>query len=81
MLYGFSPPRNCATLVRTSAVSKEVHLLRYCLLSSHLHLLLETPQGNLFKFMQPLQTSFTLSFNRRHRQSGHVFEQRCRDPF
>ncbi len=26
--------------------------------------------------MQPLQTSFTLSFNRRHRQSGHVFEQR-----
>ncbi len=55
---------------------KEVRLLGYCLLSNHLHLLLETPQGNLSKLMQPLQTSFTLSFNRRHRQSGHVFEQR-----
>ena len=42
---------------------KEVRLLGYCLLSNHLHLLLETPQGNLSKLMQPLQTSFTLSFN------------------
>ena len=55
---------------------KEVHLLGYCLLSNHLHLLLETPQGNLSKLMQPLQTSFTLSFKRRHRYSGHIFEQR-----
>lgn len=55
---------------------KEVNLLGYCLLSNHLHLLLETPQENLSKLMQPLQTSFTLSFNRRHRHTGHVFEQR-----
>ena len=55
---------------------KEVHLLGYCLLSTHLHLLLETPQGNLSKLMQPLQTSYTLFFNRRHRHTGHVFEQR-----
>ena len=26
--------------------------------------------------MQPFQTSYTLYFNRRHRRSGHVFEQR-----
>jgi REP-associated tyrosine transposase len=55
---------------------KEVSLLCYCLLSNHIHLLVETPQGNLSKMMQPFQTSYTLYLNRRHRRSGHVFEQR-----
>ena len=31
---------------------KEVSLLCYCLLSNHIHLLLETPQGNLSKMMR-----------------------------
>jgi REP-associated tyrosine transposase len=55
---------------------KEVHLLAYCLLTNHAHLLLETPKGNLSKMMQPFQTSYTVYFNKRHRRSGHVFEQR-----
>jgi REP element-mobilizing transposase RayT len=55
---------------------KEVELLCYCLLSNHVHLLLETPRGNLSKMMQPFQTSYTVYFNRRHRHTGHVFEQR-----
>ena len=55
---------------------KEVHLLCYCLLSNHVHLLLETPQGNLSRMMQAFQTSYTVSWNRRHRYTGHVFEQR-----
>ena len=57
-------------------VTKEVKLLCYCLQSNHVHVLVETPKGNLSKFMQPLQTSYTVHFNRRHRHSGHVFEQR-----
>ena len=55
---------------------KEVELLCYCLLSNHIHVLLETPEGNLSKMMQPFQTSYTVYFNRRHGRSGHVFEQR-----
>src|SRR5262245_55167178 len=55
---------------------KEVHLLCYCLLSNHVHLLLETPQGNLSRMMQAFQTSYTVSWNRRRRYTGHVFEQR-----
>jgi putative transposase len=55
---------------------KEVDLLAYCLLSNHVHLLLETRKGNLSKMMQPFQTSYTVYFNKRHQRSGHVFEQR-----
>jgi REP element-mobilizing transposase RayT len=67
--------RYLAKLVRYCEL-KEVSLLCYCLLSNHIHLLVETPQGNLSKMMQPFQTSYTLYLNRRHRRSGHVFEQR-----
>ena len=55
---------------------KDVELLCYCLLTNHVHLVLETPQGNLSKMMQAFQTSYTVYFNKRHGRSGHVFEQR-----
>ena len=55
---------------------KKVDLMAYCLMSNHVHVLLETPEGNLSKMMQALQTSYTLYFNRRHGRTGHVFEQR-----
>ena len=55
---------------------RDVELLCYCLLGNHVHLLLETPKGNLAQFMQPLQTSYSVYFNKRHGRSGHVFEQR-----
>jgi hypothetical protein len=35
-----------------------------------------TPGGNLRKFMQRLNTAYTVSFNRRHRRSGHLFQGR-----
>jgi putative transposase len=55
---------------------KKVDLLAYCLMSNHVHVMFETPEGNLSKMMQAFQTSYTLYFNRRHGRSGHVFEQR-----
>ena len=55
---------------------KSVDLLAYCLLSNHLHLLVETPEGNLSKMMQAFQTSYTIYFNKRHGRTGHIFEQR-----
>jgi putative transposase len=65
-------------LERLSLYCKEkaVELLCYCLLTNHVHLVLETPQGNLSKMMQAFQTSYSVYFNQRHGRSGHVFEQR-----
>ena len=55
---------------------KNVKLLAYCLLVNHVHLLVETPDGNLSKMMQPFQTSYTVYVNKRHGRTGHIFEQR-----
>ncbi|MDP3562347.1 MAG: transposase [Legionellaceae bacterium] len=36
----------------------------YCLMSNHYHLLIETPQGNLSRGMQLLNSIYTQKFNR-----------------
>ena len=35
--------------------------------------LLETPSANLQRFMQSLETGYTVYYNLRHRRSGHLF--------
>lgn len=45
----------------------------YALLRREVHILLETPQGNVSKMMQCLGTSYTQYFNRRHRRNGALF--------
>ncbi|MCF7972813.1 MAG: transposase [Phycisphaerae bacterium] len=50
----------------------EIRLYLYCLMSNHVHMVLETPRGNLSRFMHRFQTSYTVYFNRRHRRSGHL---------
>ena len=51
-------------------------LYLYCLMPNHVHLLIETPNGNLSAFMQRLQTAYTVYFNRRHRRAGHLMQGR-----
>jgi len=54
----------------------DVRLYLFCLMTNHVHLVLETPQGNLSRFMQRLQTAYVMYFNRRHDRSGHLFQGR-----
>ncbi len=48
----------------------------YVLMSTHYHLLLETPEGNLVIGMKWLQGTYTQRFNARHREWGHLFQGR-----
>jgi putative transposase len=50
--------------------------LAYCLMSNHLHLLVETPQPNLGIGMQRLHGDYARVFNGRHRRAGHLFQGR-----
>jgi len=45
----------------------------FCLMSNHFHLVVETPQPNLVAGMKWLLGTYTIRFNRRHREFGHVF--------
>ena len=63
------------TLERTCTKTEwQVHA--YCLMSNHFHLVVETPRANLVDGMKWLLSSYTMSFNRRHHLSGHLFAGR-----
>src|SRR5579859_5084037 len=47
----------------------------YCLMSNHFHLVVETPQPNLVAGMKWLLGTYTIRFNRRHKEFGHVFSE------
>ena len=49
-----------------------MRLYLFCLMTNHIHLLLETPEANLSRFMHRLQTAYSVYFNLRHRRSGHL---------
>lgn len=54
----------------------EVVLYAYVLMPNHYHLLVETPLGNVQKFMQRLNTAYGMYFRFKHNRSGHCFQGR-----
>lgn len=52
------------------------HLLAFCLMDNHVHLMVETPNANLGIGMQRLHSDYAQQFNQRHGRSGHVFQGR-----
>jgi REP element-mobilizing transposase RayT len=48
----------------------------YCLMSNHMHFLVETPKPNLGDGMQRLHGRYARRFNDRHGRSGHLFQGR-----
>jgi putative transposase len=48
----------------------------YCLMTNHLHLLIETPEANLSRGMRQLNGLYTQRFNRAHERVGHILQGR-----
>jgi putative transposase len=67
-----------AYLLRLAKYRKryDVRLFAYCLMPNHVHLLLETSESPLSKFMQGVQQSYTQRFNRVYGKVGHLFQGR-----
>lgn len=57
-------------------VSREWRCLGYCLMPNHVHLLIESPKGNLAAGMQWLHGCYAQRHNKRHGCSGHLFQGR-----
>ena len=65
-------------LERLSSVLLESHTPCYAwaLMSNHAHLLLRTGSQAIASVMRRLLTGYAVSFNRRHRRHGHLFQNR-----
>ena len=58
------------------ASSGAFHVYAWALLPNHFHLLVRTAQRPLVRSMRSLLTGYAGTFNRRHRRSGHLFQNR-----
>ena len=63
-------------LLQESAELWAVKISAYCLMSNHYHLLLQTPQGNLSRYMRHLNGVYTQRYNRVHNCDGTLFRGR-----
>jgi REP element-mobilizing transposase RayT len=75
----FEDDRDYERFLARLAESVETYRIRlylFCLLGNHAHLLLETPDTNLSRFMQSVETGYTVYYNLRHRRVGHLFQGR-----
>jgi len=53
-----------------------VILYAYVLMPNHFHLFVETPSGNLSRFMQRLNTAYSMYHRYKHTSPGHCFQGR-----
>ncbi|MCD7035196.1 transposase [Metabacillus sp. GX 13764] len=52
------------------------NLHAYCLMSNHIHLLLETNESPLGDIFQMLHSKYAIYFNHKYQYTGHLFEGR-----
>ena len=63
-------------LLERSCSRYQVSTLAFVLLANHFHLIAQTRQPNLSRWMHWLMVSYTVYFNWRHKRSGHLFQGR-----
>src|SRR6478752_4814657 len=66
----------CLILLGETAERYGWDVLSYCLMDTHWHLLLRTPEPTLSSGMQRMNTCYSQEFNRRHGRSGHSIRHR-----
>lgn len=65
-------------ITRTGQVAQETgtRVLAWVLMSNHVHLLFFSGPSGISKFMRRILTGYAQGYNRRHRRSGHLFQNR-----
>ncbi|PLT31848.1 transposase [Peribacillus deserti] len=64
------------TMLEETREKHEFFLHSYCLMSNHVHLLLQTISEPTNLIMSKLNTRYAIYFNKRYQQDGHVFQGR-----
>ena len=63
--------------ILSEAVKKtRCQCIAWVLMSNHVHLLIRNGESTLSHFMQKVLTQYAVYFNRRHRRSGYLFQNR-----
>jgi REP element-mobilizing transposase RayT len=69
-------------LVKKNAVAHSVHLVAYCLMPNHYHMVLQQKEhGSISKFIQSVMTSYVQAMNKKYKISGTLFQGKAKSKF
>jgi REP element-mobilizing transposase RayT len=68
--------KNFVTRLAELSVATETRIYAWALMINHAHILLRSSDIGLSGFMRRLLTGYAVSYNRRHRRWGHLFQNR-----
>ena len=80
IFYGVNDYERFLEQLRDAMGQDCVVLYAYCLMPTHVHLFVETPAGNLDRFMGRLTTAYAMYFRYKHYRPGHCFQGRYNAP-
>jgi putative transposase len=65
-------------VARVGKIARETgtKVLAWALMNNHVHLLIFSGLPGISKFMRRILTGYAIGYNRRHRRSGHLFQNR-----
>lgn len=63
-------------LLREISETWDVNVSAYCLMTTHYHILLQTPEGNIARCMRHLNGVYTQRYNKKHGFDGPLFRGR-----
>ena len=58
------------------ALDTDTNIYAWALMTNHAHILLKSGQQGLAKFMRRFLTGYAVSYNKRHKRYGHLFQNR-----
>lgn len=76
IFYGKPDYEDFLLRIETSLAKSPNQILAWALMPNHFHLLVRSGAGGLSRFMRRLMSGYAVSFNRRHRRSGYLFQNR-----
>jgi REP element-mobilizing transposase RayT len=68
--------KNFVKRLRELAVDTKTSIYAWTIMTNHAHILLRSSEMGLSGFMRRLLTGYAVSYNRRHRRWGHLFQNR-----
>lgn len=63
-------------IMKNALEKNECVVHAYCMMNNHFHILLETSETKIDKFMHQLASCYAMYFNRKYKYKGHLFEGR-----
>lgn len=63
-------------ILKKALAKNECMVHAYCLMTNHFHILLETSEIEVGRFMKHLASCYAIYFNRKYTYKGHLFEGR-----